>query len=84
MRPRIRKSTSKLEFCYSSVVSQSKDSKLAMIKAELSELNAQLSSQNPTTPVGVEYKLFGKVVRRDMSFVEKLKEAKIEYKIIYK
>lgn len=84
MRPRIHKSTVNVEFCYSTVVGQPKDNKLSEIKAELSQLNAKLAQLNKSnTPVAVEYKLFGIVVRKSLEIIPHLEAVGITFKYLY-
>ena len=87
MRPRIKKSTQKLEFCYSSVALDVKNSNIQNLKAELSLLNAklaQLEPKTPKTPKAVEFKLFGTVVRKPLEIIPHLEAVGITFTIIYK
>ena len=84
MRPRIKKSTVKLEFCYSSVALDVKNSSIQNLKAELSLLNAKLAQLNKSnTPVAVEYKLFGTTVRKPLEIIPHLEAAGITFKYLY-
>lgn len=87
MRPRIKKSTLNVEFCYSTVVGQSKDSRLSEIKAELSQLNAklaQLENKESKTPIAVEFKLFGTMVRKPLEIIPHLEAVGITFTVIYR
>lgn len=86
MRARIKKSTKKVEFCFSTVVFEVKHNSLDEIKAELSLVNSRLSkiTSTPKKPVGVRFKLFGEYVERSIEIVDKLEEAQISYEIIYR
>ena len=84
MRPRIKKSTVKLEFCYSSVVLDVNNSSIQNLKAELSLLNAKLAQLNKShTPTAVEYKLFGTVVRKPLEIIPHLEAVGIKFKYLY-
>lgn len=84
MRPRIVKSTKKLEFCYSSVALDAKNSNIQNLKAELSQLNAKLAQLDSKTPKTVEFKLFGTVVRKPLEIIPHLEAVGITFTIIYK
>lgn len=84
MRPRIVKTTKKLEFCYSSVALDAKNSNIQNLKAELSLLNAKLAQLDSKTPKAVEFKLFGTVVRKPLEIIPHLEAVGITFTIIYK
>lgn len=84
MRPRIKKSTKKLEFCYSSVVLNVKNSNIQNLKAELSQLNAKLAQLEPKTPIAVEFKLFGTVVCKPLEIIPHLEAVGITFTVIYR
>lgn len=84
MRPRIIKTTKKLEFCYSSVVLDAKNSNIQNLKAELSQLNAKLAQLEPKTPKAVEFKLFGTVVRKPLEIIPHLEAVGITFTVIYR
>lgn len=83
MRPRIKKSTVKLEFCYSSVALDAKNSNIQNLKAELSLLNAKLAQLEPKTPKAVEFKLFGTVVRKPLEIIPHLEAVGIKFNYVY-
>lgn len=86
MRPRIKKSTSNVEFCYSTVVTRVKNSNSDELKAELTRYNQRVYKKQKTQGVikYVEFYFFGQKVRKGLDWIERLEAAKIEYKIIDK
>lgn len=86
MRARIRKSTTTVEFCYSTVVARVNNSSSDEIRAELTRLNMRAAYRETTvkTAVAVEFMMFGSPVRKPLDWIEKLEAAHMEYKVIYK
>lgn len=85
MRPRIKKSTVKLEFCYSSVVFGVKNNSSDEIRAELTRLNMQAAKRSTVKiAVAVEFNMFGSSVQKPLDWIEKLEAAHMHYQIIYK
>ena len=82
MRPRIKKSTvveTKVEFCYSTVVTRANNSSSDVIKAELTRYN-----QPQGVVKCVEFYFFGQRVQKGLDWIEKLEAAGFEYTIIEK
>lgn len=90
MRPRIKKSTvveTKVEFCYSTVVTRANNSSSDAIKAELTRLNQRAAYRKSATvkiAVAVEFYFFGSPVQKPLDWIERLEAANIQYTIIYK
>lgn len=86
MRTRIRKSTTTVEFCYSTVVARVNNSSSDEIKAELTRLNMRAAYSETTmkTAVAVEFMMFGSPVQKPLDWIARLDAANIDYKIIYK
>lgn len=85
MRTRIHKSTTTVEFCYSTVVFRVNNSSSDEIRAELTRLNMRAAYKESTvkTAVAVEFMLFGSLVRKPLDWISKLDAANIDYEIIY-
>ena len=97
MRKRIKKSTSKVEFCYSTVVFRSNNSRSDELKAELTRLNqreysrkslkerVQRDTYTNSTQEYVEFEFFGMMVCKPSNeWKEQLIAAGISFKIINK
>lgn len=87
MRARIRKSTRKVEFCYSTVVFRVNNSSSDAIKAELTRLNQRAAYRESTTvkvAVAVEFMFFGSPVQKPLDWIERLDAANVKYKLVYK
>ena len=87
MRTRIKKSTTTVEFCYSTVVARVNNSSSDEIRAELTRLNMRAAYREQNTvkvAVAVEFNMFGSSVQKPLDWIERLEAANIEYKIIYK
>lgn len=89
MRPRIKKSTvveTKVEFCYSTVVTRVNNSSSDAMKAELTRYNQRVYKKQKTQGVikCVEFSFFGRRVQKGLDWIEKLEAANIEYTIIEK
>ena len=89
MRPRIKKSTvveTKVEFCYSTVVTRVNNSSSDAMKAELTRYNQRVYRKQKTQGVikCVEFYFFGQKVQKGLDWIEKLEAANIEYTIIEK
>ena len=86
MRTRIKKSTTTVEFCYSTVVARVNNSSSDEIRAELTRLNQRAAYRETTvkTAGAVEFNMFGSSVQKPLDWIERLEAANIEYKIIYK
>lgn len=86
MRQRIKKSTTTVEFCYSTVVARVNNSGSDEIRAELTRLNMRVAYRETLTAkvaVAVEFNMFGSPVRKPLNWIEKLEAARIKYEIIY-
>ena len=85
MRARIRKSTTTVEFCYSTVVARVNNSSSDEIRAELTRLNIRAAYRETTVKVAVavEFNMFGSPVQKPLDWIEKLEAANIKYEIIY-
>lgn len=85
MRQRIHKSTTTVEFCYSTVVFRVNNSSSDEIKAELTRLNMRAVYRETTvkTAVAVEFMLFGNPVRKPLDWIARLDAANVKYEIIY-
>lgn len=89
MRPRIKKSTvieTKVEFCYSTVVTRVNNSSSDAMKAELTRYNQRVYHQQKTQGVVkcVEFSFFGQKVQKGLDWIERLEAAGFEYTIIEK
>ena len=89
MRPRIKKSTvveTKVEFCYSTVVTRVNNSSSDAMKAELTCYNQQVYRKQKTQGVVkcVEFYFFNQKVQKGLDWIEKLEAAGFEYTIIEK
>ena len=89
MRPRIKKSTvveTKVEFCYSTVVTRVNNSSSDAMKAELTRYNQRVYQKSKAQGVVkyVEFYFFGQRVQKGLDWIEKLEAAHIEYTIIKK
>lgn len=86
MRTRIKKSTTTVEFCYSTVVARVNNSSSDEIRAKLTRLNQKMAYKETTvkTAVAVEFAIFGNPVRKPLNWIERLEAAHMEYKVIYK
>lgn len=86
MRTRIHKSTTTVEFCYSTVVFRVNNSNSDETRAELTRLNMRAAYRETTvkTAVAVEFNMFGNPVRKPLSWIDRLEAANVKYKIIYK
>lgn len=85
MRQRIHKSTTTVEFCYSTVVARVNNSSSDEIRAELTRLNMRAAYRETTvkTAVAVEFNMFGSPVRKPLDWIARLEAANISYEIIY-
>ena len=89
MRPRIKKSTvieTKVEFCYSTVVTRVNNSSSDAMKAELTRYNQRVYQKSKAQGVVkyVEFYFFGQKVQKGLDWIEKLEAAGFEYTIIEK
>ena len=88
MRPRIKKSTvveTKVEFCYSTVVTRVNNSSSDAVKAELTRYNQRVYHKQKTQSTKyVEFDFFGQRVQKGLDWIEKLEAAGFEYTIIEK
>lgn len=85
MRPRIKKSTLNVEFCYSTVVARVNNSSSDEIRAELTRLNMRAVKRSTVkVAVAVEFYMFGNPVQKSLDWIEKLEAANIQYTVIYK
>lgn len=85
MRPRIKKSTLNVEFCYSTVVTRVNNSSSDEMKAELTRLNMRAAYRETIVKVAVavEFNMFGSSVRKPLDWIARLDAAKVKYKVIY-
>lgn len=85
MRTRIKKSTTTVEFCYSTVVARVNNSSSDEIKAELTRLNMRAAYRESTVKiaVAVEFSMFGSPVRKPLDWIARLDAANIKYEVIY-
>ena len=89
MRPRIKKSTvieTKVEFCYSTVVTRANNSSSDELRAELTRYNQRVYQKSKTQGVVkcVEFYFFGQRVQKGLDWIERLEAAGFEYTIIEK
>ena len=86
MRPRIQKSTTTVEFCYSTVVARVNNSSSNEIRAELTRLNMRAAYRETTvkTAIAVEFNMFGSPVQKPLDWIERLEAANIKYETVYK
>lgn len=85
MRQRIHKSTTTVEFCYSTVVFRANNSNSDETRAELTRLNMRAAYHETTvkTAIAVEFNMFGNLVRKPLDWIARLEAAKVKYKVIY-
>ena len=86
MRQRIHKSTTIVEFCYSTVVFRANNSSSDETRAELTRLNMRAAYRETTVKiaVAVEFMMFGSPAQKPLDWIEKLEAANIKYNIIYR
>lgn len=85
MRTRIKKSTTTVEFCYSTVVTRVNNSSSDEIRAELTRLNMRAAKRSTVKiAVAVEFNMFGSPVQKPLDWIDRLEAAHMEYKMIYK
>lgn len=89
MRQRIKKSTvveTKVEFCYSTVVTRVNNSSSDELKAELTRYNQRVYRKQKTQGVVkcVEFYFFGQRVQKGLDWIERLEATGFEYTIIEK
>lgn len=85
MRQRMHKSTTTVEFCYSTVVFRANNSSSDKTRAELTRLNMRAAYHETTvkTAIAVEFNMFGSPVRKPLDWIARLEAANIKYKVIY-
>lgn len=85
MRTRIKKATTTVEFCYSTVVFRVNNSSSDETRAELTRLNMRAAYRETTikTAVAVEFMLFGSPVRKPLDWIARLEAANVKYEVIY-